>query len=232
MEMMEGFELSPHQKHLWQLQAGSPNAYRAQCAVEIKGKLEPSILENAIAQVISNHEILRTTFNFVPGMSLPLQVIAADGNCNLTQYDYTGIDKATQQTKIESLWQQYQQLDWDFSDNSLFHCALIALATEESLLLISLPALYIDSKGLDNLVLKIGNAYSACSKGEELTEEVLQYADISAWQNELLNDEEQELALAQGYWRKQNITDCLNIKLPFEKTKNCVNNFTPSYINV
>ena len=127
MEMMEGFELSPQQKHLWQLQADSPNAYRAQCAVEIKGKIEANILENAIAKVISNHEILRTTFNLVPGMSLPLQIIATDSNYNFNYYDYTGIDEATQQTKLDSLWQQYKEIPFNFEQNSLFNCALIAL---------------------------------------------------------------------------------------------------------
>jgi len=232
MEMIEGFKLSPQQKHLWKLQYSSSNLpYRAQCAVQIKGKIEPSTFKAAIEQVISSHEILRTTFNSVPGMTLPLQVIANDCTFNFSEYDYTGIELEAQLTQMELLWKQYNQLPFDFSQNLLFHSALVTLSEEESVLLLTLPALYIDIKGLDNLVLKIINSYSACTKGEEIFDEVLQYADISEWQNQLLDDEEQELILAKGYWRKQNITDCLSIKLPFEKQLAQETGFEPRYLN-
>ncbi|MEH1901876.1 MAG: amino acid adenylation domain-containing protein [Nostoc sp.] len=218
MEMIEGFKLSPQQKHLWKLQHSSPNLpYRAQCAVQIKGKIEPITLKAAIEQVISSHEILRTTFNSVLGMTLPLQVIAPDCTFNFSEYDYTGIELEAQLIQMELLWKQYNQLPFDFSQNLLFHSALVTFSEEESVLLLHLPALYVDIKGLDNLILKISKSYSACTKGEEIFDEVLQYADISEWQNQLLDDEEQELVLAKGYWRKHNITDCLSVKLPFEK---------------
>ena len=58
------------------------------------------------------------------------------------------------------------------------------LISKEYLLLISLPALYIDSKGLDALVSAIANAYSNKEAATE-TEEILQYADISAWQKRI-----------------------------------------------
>ncbi|WP_193200785.1 non-ribosomal peptide synthetase [Nostoc sp. MG11] len=229
--MIEGFELSPQQKHLWKLQYSSPNfPYRAQCAVQIKGKIEPNTLKSAIKQVISSHEILRTTFSPVPGMTLPLQVIASDFSLHFSEYDYTEIELESQLTQIELLWKRYSQLPFDFSQNSLFHCTLVTLSEEESVLLLNLPTLYVDIKGLDNLVLKISNSYRACTKSEELFEDVLQYADISEWQNQLLDDEEQELIFAKSYWRKQNITDSLSIKLPFERQSAWETEFEPRYL--
>ena len=141
METIEGFELSPQQKHLWKLQYSSPNLpYYARCAVQIKGKIEASILKTAIEQVISNHEILRTTYQSVPGMTLPLQVIAANSSCNFTHYDYRGIELETQLHQMELLWKQYNQLPWDFSQNLLFHCTFVTLSQSESVLLINVPA--------------------------------------------------------------------------------------------
>ncbi|ARV58849.1 hypothetical protein BZZ01_09565 [Nostocales cyanobacterium HT-58-2] len=218
MEIIEGFELSPQQKHLWKLQGSSPNlSYRARCAVQIKGKIKPITLKAAIEKVISTYEILRTTFHCVPGMTLPLQVISPNCTFNFSEYDYTGIELEAQLAQMELLWKQYNQFPFNFSQNLLFHCALVTLSEEESVLLLNLPALYVDVKGLNNLVSKISKFYRACTKGEEIFDEVLQYADISEWQNQLLNDEEQELILAKAYWHKQNITDYLNIKLPFER---------------
>ena len=122
MEMIEGFELSPQQKHLVELQNCSSNfPYRAQCAVQIKGKIESKTLKSAIKQVISTHEILRTNFNSVPGMTLPLQVIAPDCNFNFSEYDYRGIELEAQLSKMELLWKEYNQLPFDFYHNSLFH---------------------------------------------------------------------------------------------------------------
>ena len=234
METIEGFELSPQQKRLWQLQqSGSNLPYRSRCTVKLGGRIEPSILKNAIAKVISDHEILRTTFNSVSGMTLPLQVISADTSFNFSQYDYRGIGSETQLSKIEFLWEEYDRLSCDLSQNSLFHCALLALAESESLLLLDLPALYVDRQGLNNLVRAISKSYHGYIRGvadREIEAEILQYADISEWQNQLLNDEEQELILAKGYWRKQNIIDCLGIKLPLEKQLERGMGFEPRHL--
>ena len=90
--MIEGFELSPQQKHLWQLQKdNSDRSYLAQCTVKISGAIQPHILKTAISKIISNHEILRTSFHTLPGMTLPLQVIDEDNSFNFREYDYRGI---------------------------------------------------------------------------------------------------------------------------------------------
>ena len=231
--MIEGFELSPQQKHLWKLQRASSNfLYRAQCAVQIKSKIESNDLKASIEQVILNHEILRTTFNSVPGMNLPLQVIAPKCTFNFNEYDYTEIEPEAKLTRVELLWKEYSQLTLDFSQNLFFYSALVTLSEEESVLLLNLPALYVDIKGLDNLVFKIIQSYSACTKGKEIIfDEVLQYADISEWQNQLLDDEEQEPILAKGYWNQQDINDCLSIKLPFEKQFTQEIGFEPRHLS-
>jgi hypothetical protein len=46
-QTLEGFRLSPQQKRLWLLQQDSL-AYRAQCAIQIKGKLNAEILKEAL----------------------------------------------------------------------------------------------------------------------------------------------------------------------------------------
>ena len=76
---IEGYRLSPLQKHLWLLQQdGSP--YLSQCVVRLKGKLNQDKLKHAVESVVERHEILRTTFQRVPGMKLPMQSIAESGD--------------------------------------------------------------------------------------------------------------------------------------------------------
>src|SRR4051794_6040640 len=75
-EVIEGLRLSPQQKHVWGLQQHDrAQAYRAQVVVSIDGRLDVAGLIAAVEQVIERHEILRTTFCCVPGMTIPLQII-------------------------------------------------------------------------------------------------------------------------------------------------------------
>src|SRR5512141_446944 len=74
MDLIEGFRLSPQQRHLWSLQqAGDELPYRAQCAVLIEGSLNRQALRAALRDVADRYEILRTTFACPQGMTIPLQ---------------------------------------------------------------------------------------------------------------------------------------------------------------
>ena len=74
-EVIEGFQLSPQQKHLWLL-CGRHGAaiYCSQCVVRIEGRLDKQILRQAIENVVQRHEILRTSFRTLPNMDMPVQV--------------------------------------------------------------------------------------------------------------------------------------------------------------
>jgi hypothetical protein len=58
---IQGFNLSPQQKHLWSLQADS-NAFYSRCVLTIEGQLDLERLQAATQRVIEKQEILRTSF--------------------------------------------------------------------------------------------------------------------------------------------------------------------------
>jgi len=71
-KVLEGFPLSPQQRHLWFLQQTQQSLpYRAQCAIWIEGNLDTNILKAALENVIQRHEMLRTTFGSLPEMTIP-----------------------------------------------------------------------------------------------------------------------------------------------------------------
>lgn len=72
-EAIQGYRLSPQQRRLWAVGLSDRSAV---CAVRIKGELDTEALREAIGQVVSRHEILRTTFKLLPGMTLPVQVVS------------------------------------------------------------------------------------------------------------------------------------------------------------
>ena len=73
-EVLEGFELSRQQKHLWLTQRDS-TAFVSKCAVLVEGALDHEALMKALHELIARHEILRTSFRALAGMSVPVQVI-------------------------------------------------------------------------------------------------------------------------------------------------------------
>jgi amino acid adenylation domain-containing protein/FkbM family methyltransferase len=74
-EVLEGFELSRQQKHLWLTQRDS-DAFVSQCELLIEGQLDRDVLAKALREMVASHEILRTSFRALSGMSVPVQVIS------------------------------------------------------------------------------------------------------------------------------------------------------------
>jgi amino acid adenylation domain-containing protein len=210
----EGFRLSPQQKHLWQLHNSDTSLpYRAQCTVSIESKLDVKVLQLALEQVVNRHEILRTTFHCLPGMTLPLQVITVSGLSWEPYHDFSRCSPQVQESQLEALWHQASQQPFDFTQGPLLHLWLIRRSPSQHVLLISLPALCADAITLKNLVSEISRTYAACLQGQELNEVPLQYADLAEWHNELLEGAGTEAG--RNYWLRQDLS-ALPVRLPFE----------------
>ena len=214
--VIEGFRLSPQQKHLWLLQQEDPGRpYCTQCAVLFEGNLDTKMLAAALRNVFDRHEILRTTFICLPGMSIPVQVIS-DGSIPLIDcHDLTGWGPPEQEAQIEALFQEAGLLSCDFEKGPLSRLSIVTLSPDKHMLLVTLSSFCADTASLDTLVRELSRAYSACVHCEALSDEPMQYADLAEWQNELLECEETKAC--REYWRKQNISSLLTLALPFER---------------
>ncbi|MEH2060573.1 MAG: amino acid adenylation domain-containing protein [Nostoc sp.] len=216
LEEMQGFRLSPQQKHLWQLQEIDNLPYRSQCAVLIEGDLDVNILKLVLEKVVNRHEILRTNFHSLPGMTIPLQVIGKQ-KINLDKtYDLSSLTPQEQEDSLTALFHQVSQQPFDLVQGSPLQLSLVTLSASKYVLIVSLPALCADIATLKILVQEISQSYAAWLQGEELENEPLQYADLAEWQNELLEGAETEAG--RDYWLKQDIwLNLQGLKLPFEK---------------
>jgi amino acid adenylation domain-containing protein/non-ribosomal peptide synthase protein (TIGR01720 family) len=213
---IEGFQFSPQQKRLWLLQQdGARQSYISRCAILIEGELKSEILELALQKVVERHEILRTTFQALKGMNIPLQVINDNTHLKVDHHDLVGLDPEQQTAEVENLFQEQTQLCFDLQNSSVLNISLISLSPQKYILLIAIPALYADSVSLNNLLREFSYAYTACLQEKELVAQPLQYADIAAWQNELFEGEDAETG--REYWRNQKLSSSLASKLPNEK---------------
>ena len=212
--ILEGFRLSPQQKHLWSLQPNS-SAYRAQCAILFEGKLQIEILKQAVQQVINRHEILRTRFIRRPGIVIPMQVIENHSNSSWQTFNLKDLTSQEQQLKIDKLFQTERNFTFDWERDSLLRLSLLLLSPQQHILLITLPSLYADSWTLKNLVKEISYIYGICLNKQQLLDESIQYIQFSEWHNELLEEEDAEAG--KTYWQEQNLDLLTPITLPFEK---------------
>ncbi|HYG08696.1 MAG TPA: hypothetical protein VD835_01865, partial [Pyrinomonadaceae bacterium] len=86
-DTIQGYRLSPQQKMIWQLQSSTslpavalhpsspPFNSCVHAVVRVPDALHLPYLASALQRLIARHEILRTTFHLLPGMSFPLQVV-------------------------------------------------------------------------------------------------------------------------------------------------------------
>ncbi len=219
----ESFRLSPQQRRLWRLQRDSL-AYRAQCAVAIKGNLHAEVLTQAVEEVVGRHEILRTTFPLPSGMKVPFQAIADRGAPFWDKVDLTRLSPIEQAAEIESRLKEQRRAPFDFERGPLLRLALLALSTQKHALLVCLPSLCADAVTLKNLVREIGESYAARLQGGNLPAEGQRYVQFSEWQNELL-----EAPPETGARRRPDFSTAARLKLPFERGA-CGGSFAPEFL--
>ncbi|MBD2293369.1 amino acid adenylation domain-containing protein [Anabaena sphaerica FACHB-251] len=228
---IQGFEISPQQKRLWLLQQETNHQpYRVQCAVLVEGNIEYTILEKSIYNVWAKYEILRTSFPTVAGMAVPLQAIGEEVSIKLNYYDWQNLDTEQQQIKVNTLFQEHNKLYFDLQKGFTSQIDIIQQSGTQYFLLIAISAICSDRISLHHLLYDISVTYDAYVQEHELEDTPLQYADIAAWQNELLIGEEAETA--RDYWHNQKVSSSLIEKLPHEKKVNQIPIFEPKVISI
>jgi amino acid adenylation domain-containing protein/FkbM family methyltransferase len=204
-EVIAGFQLSPQQEHLWLLQERSHGLnFRVQAEVRIDGELDRDLLHGALQAVVQRHEILRTSFQRVPGIKTSLQMVQDHLAARISGYDLTGFDPPAQRAELEELSRRLSGQGFDPAAGPVLKACLAVLSRREHALLLSLPALCSDRDSLINIIRETAEIYAAWRSGGEPGEEPLQYTVFSEWQNELLRADEAEFG--REYWRNQTLS--------------------------
>jgi amino acid adenylation domain-containing protein len=224
--IVEQFELSPQQRHVWSLpQTGPRTPYVVQGLAQITGPLKPELLRATLHDAVERHTILRTAFKLDPETDRPLQTLNDDAACVIAEHDLAGLAAHEQTARLAELLTTARQATLDLARGGLLQVALLQLGAERHALLLTLPALCADRATLAHLLRDISRSYEARGRGAELTDEPMQYVDLVEWQNELLTSEETEPGRA--YWRAQSLAVLAALKLPAEQTPAGASGFSP-----
>ena len=209
---VEGYWFSPQQSRLWSIQADLGTTF-ARCTVAIDGPLEVPRLNAALQRLLERHSILRTSFCSVPGVPVPLQVIAED--LTLSSEESQPLPAEADIPALAQLPALVTQANQDLEQAPLLKCALLTCSRNITCCSSLLPTLCADTRSLQNLVSDLAQLYEA-NDGQVMTEPALSYVQFSEWQNELLADHEHG-ASNRKHWQVQDLKAsrvCAFAKLP------------------
>ncbi len=213
---VEGFLLSPQQRHLWLSRRGeAASPYRAQLAARVEGRLDVPALQAALAEVVRRHEILRTSFETQPGLTTPVQIISEAGEpFSAELHDLSGEGAREQEAQLRRLCEHAHAAELPADRTLPLRAHLVRLSPDAHRLILTLPALCADADGLRNLLREICDCYASLASGAEMPGEPMQYPDLSQWQNELVESEES--ADHRAYWRRLDLAAHGAARLPYE----------------
>ena len=158
--------LSFAQQGLWfldQLEGGSA-AYNQLFAVRLSGSLNVTVLEQAIAQIVRRHEVLRTSFKSVDGQ--PVQVIAPDANFTLSAIDLLHLPEGEQWAEVRQLAIGESQRPFNLAQGSLLRVALLQLGVSEHVLLFTIHHMVSDAWSSGIVIRELAAIYEDFSKDE------------------------------------------------------------------
>jgi hypothetical protein len=111
---------------------------------------------------------------------------------------------------LSLLYAEERGSSFELERGHVLHAALIKLTAGRQLLLLTLPALCADSVSLINLLCQLSEIYAASPP--QSAQDVVQYADFSAWQNDLCDSTES--LPGREFWNTQ--LKLAPIQLPLE----------------
>lgn len=181
--IVEGFRLSPPQRRLWHLSRSAGLPLMAQCIASIAGTLDVERLAYAVARIAARYEILRTRFGVLNGIAVPVQIVEGNGPCLERVTDLSGRDDERQQSELHCLLEKERSRMGDTSGSGGMSFLPVKLTETKHLLLVTAPAICADAPAVANVIRAVQAEYAGRSADEG---EILQYADLSEWQNQLL----------------------------------------------
>ncbi|HEY6333955.1 MAG TPA: condensation domain-containing protein, partial [Blastocatellia bacterium] len=190
------------EQRLWFLDTldSSAAVYVIPAALRLSGKLGSLILAQAVNELVSRHEALRTTFGSREGE--PVQIISTSGSCDVPIVDLTDLRPREREYLAERLSTEAATRTFDLAAGPLLRVSLASLSQDEHLLILAMHHIISDGWSVGVFVKEIGCIYNAFSVGEPsgLPELPIQYADFSIWQRERLQGPVFDQQL--GFWKK------------------------------
>ncbi|PTT24776.1 non-ribosomal peptide synthase/polyketide synthase [Pseudomonas sp. HMWF021] len=193
--------LSFAQQRLWFLAQleGANTAYNIPVALRLRGRLDGSALQRALARIVARHETLRSRF---AQFNDEAQVLIAPVDTGLLLRVEDLRQHPQPDETLQALIQGEASGPFDLQDDPLIRGRLVRLADDHHVLLLTLHHIISDGWSMGVLTRELTALYQAFSHGQPdpLPPLALQYTDYAVWQRRWLSGE--VLQRQSEYWQQ------------------------------
>ncbi|OLT18477.1 hypothetical protein BJF78_36480 [Pseudonocardia sp. CNS-139] len=177
--------LSAAQQRLWladQL-GGAPATYNFPLVFRLRGELDAAALQQAVADVVERHEVLRTVFRPLDGTVVQDIRSAAEATPEVTVTD-------VERDGLTAAVTAPARRPFDLTAEAPLRVEVLALAPDEHVLVVVLHHITTDEWSDRPFLTDLSTAYAARRAGREpgFAPLPVQYADYTLWLDELLGD--------------------------------------------
>lgn len=172
----EGFRLSSQQVSVIEAETAFGRTPCAIGVIDFGAAIEVDRLRTAVEQLCRRHEILRTTYQEIPGLKFPIQVVSPD-----PLYSFQIIDASEE----EEGWSAFREMI-DLASGPVLSLTLLRGMGGGTRVVVAVPLCNADEPALEQFAVELRDIYAG---GDQSASEILQYVDYSEWQNELLESD-------------------------------------------
>ncbi len=211
--------LSFAQMRLWFLEQMAPGtaAYIVPMAWRLRGKLDFSILQRCLSEIVRRHEVLRTVFPAASG--LPSQVILPATPVLVQVSDLTNLPPEERDREAGRVSAAAAERSFDLTNGPLVRALLLRMHEDDHVLVLTVHHAVFDGWSMGVFWREFSALYCAFRAGKPspLPELPIQYADFAAWQRRCLEGPEGAYHLA--FWKEQ-LEGCLpSLDLPTDRPR-------------
>jgi amino acid adenylation domain-containing protein/non-ribosomal peptide synthase protein (TIGR01720 family) len=224
--------LSFSQQRLWFINQLEPEsaAYNLPTVVRLSGHLQVDGLERTVNEIVSRHEVLRTTFAQEGGR--PVQVVAPAQPQSIELIDLSALADNEREVQARTLISEEARRPFDLSRGPLLRVRLLQLRRDEYILMLTMHHIVSDGWSMGLLVREVTALYEAFVEGRPspLGSLPIQYADFAVWQREWLQGEALDEQL--DYWKRQLANAPQLLELPTDRPRPAVQSYRGARVPV
>ena len=210
------FPASSQQAALWRLHRRHPGLYAYDLGIElvIGGRLEPSLLERALNEIVRRHEPLRTTFAERGGEVV--QVVAPDRELSLPLTDLREVAEPRRPAAVAEIELGEATTPGDLERGPLLRARLLHTGEDRHVLVLVVNHMVFDGHSMRVLLRELCALYAAFADGRPspLPPLPVQYVDYCAWQRRRLQSPSVLPQIA--YWRRR-LAGAPGVRLPTDR---------------
>ncbi|MGV3610691.1 MAG: amino acid adenylation domain-containing protein [Fluviicola sp.] len=220
------YPVSAGQKRIWLLSqfAEASVAYNIPVSFTLRGKVSTDNIAQALRNVVSRHESLRTTF-FQDNAGNIRQIVLdeKDSAIELEYQDLSGKDLVQEETA--KVVQQISQHIFDLEKGPLLRCALIKQSEDLFVIAFVIHHIVSDGWSMDVLI----RDFLSYTNGQTLEPLPIQYKDFASWQNETLLGE--SLKQYQEFWMNEFSGEIPLLDLFYDKPREAVKTYSGGLVS-